>query len=59
MDRLKTKAAECQYKEYDRLLTDQVISGLNNEAMTDKILKEVATLEDSEDMSVYCYGSTK
>ena len=39
---------ECQYKEYDRLLIEQFISGLNDNDMIDEILKEVATLEDIE-----------
>ena len=43
--RLRTKAVECQHKEYDRLLTEQLTSGLNN----DGILKEVVTWEDTED----------
>ena len=28
MDGIRTKAAECQYKEYGRLLTEQFINGL-------------------------------
>ena len=35
--------------EYDRLLTGQFISGLNNDGMVDEILKEVATLEGIDD----------
>ena len=39
---------ECHYKEHDRLLTEQFISQLNSDGMSDEILKEVATLEDIE-----------
>ena len=49
MDRLRNKAAECQYTEYDRLLTEQFISRLHYNGMINKIFKEVATLEDTED----------
>ena len=41
-------AAECHYKEYNRLLTEQFISGLNDDGMIDEILKDVAMLEDIE-----------
>ena len=30
MGRLHTKVADCEYKEYDRRLTEQVINGLDN-----------------------------
>ena len=43
--RLRTKAAECQYKEYDKLLTEQFISGLNDDGRIDEILKD----DDIED----------
>ena len=39
---------ECQYKEYDKLLAEQLISGLNDDRMINEILKEVATLEEIE-----------
>ena len=42
------KAAECQYKEYDRFLTDQFISGLNDGMMIHENPKEMATLTDIE-----------
>ena len=41
--RLRTEAAEYQYKECDRLLTEQFINSINDEEMVDEILKEVAT----------------
>ena len=41
MGRLQTKAAECEYKEYDRLLTQQFIGELCDEDMTDEVLREV------------------
>ena len=39
MGRLWTKAAECEYKEYDRLLTQYFIGGLNDEDMIGEILR--------------------
>ena len=48
MGKLRTKTAEYQYKEYNRLLTEQFINSLNDE-MVDEILKEAVTLEDTED----------
>ena len=47
MGRLQTKAAEWEFTEYNRLLTEQFIGGLNQEGMTDEILKEVEMLEDT------------
>ena len=49
MCRLKTKAAECQYKEYNRLLTEQLLKGLHDDGMVNEILKEVTTLGDIVD----------
>ena len=46
MGRLWTRAAECKYKEYDKLLTEQFIGGLNNEVMIDDIFREATTLEN-------------
>ena len=46
---LRTKAAKCQYKEYNRLLTQQFISWHNDDGMVNEILKEAATLQDIED----------
>ena len=37
---------KCQYKEYDRLLTEQFISGFNNNGMINEIVRGVVTLED-------------
>ena len=45
MGRLRTKAADCQCKEYNRLLTEQFISGLNDDGGIIEILKEVTTLK--------------
>ena len=50
MDRLRTKVAECQYREYDRLLTEQFISGLTYDGLIDKILKELQDIEDATDV---------
>ena len=49
MDRLWTKAAECDYKEYDRKLTEQFIHRLEKEGIINDILREVSTLEDIDD----------
>ena len=38
MGKFRTKATECQYKEYDRLVTEQFISGINDNGMIDEIL---------------------
>ena len=50
----RTQTAECQYKEYYRLLTDQFIIRLNSNCMIDEFLKEVATLEDTADAMSEC-----
>ena len=47
--RLTTKAAECQYKEYGRVITEQFIHGLKYDGMINEIFKEVAALEDIVD----------
>ena len=54
MGMLQTKATECQYKEYDRLLTEQFINGLNVDGMVDRILSEVAIVKDIEDATSIC-----
>ena len=46
-------------QEYDRLVTDQFISGLNDAWMISEILKEVTTLKDivdatSEHVLLWC-----
>ena len=43
------KAAKWEYREDDRLLTEQFIDGLNQKGMTDEILREVAMLDDIEE----------
>ena len=53
MGRLQTKGAKCEYKEYGSLLTEQLLGGLNNEGMTDEILRDpVVALEDTEESSI-------
>ena len=52
--RLQTKAADCEYKEYCRLLTEQFIGALNDEGMTDEIVREVATLGNIEEATSEC-----
>ena len=49
MGRLQTKVAECEYREYDRLLIEQFIDRLNDEGMNNEILMEVTTLENIEE----------
>ena len=44
MGRLWPKAVECEYRDYNRLPTEQFIGGLNDKGMTDEILREVAML---------------
>ena len=40
---------ECEYKEHERLLTEQFICGLNKNGVIDEILRKVVTLEKFED----------
>ena len=46
MGKLQTKAMECDYTEYDRALTEQLIHDLGDEGMISEILREVSALED-------------
>ena len=46
MGKLQTKAAECDYKEYDKELMKKFIHGLDSEGMITEILREVSVLED-------------
>ena len=48
MGRLQTKVAECKYRKYDRLLTEQLIGGLSVKSMADKILRKVSMSQDFE-----------
>ena len=41
----------CQYKQYERLLKEQFISGLYDDGMIDEILKKVVALEDIGDIT--------
>ena len=43
------KSNQKQYREYDRILTEQFIGSLNNEAMTNEKFREVALPEDIEE----------
>ena len=54
MGRLQTNAAECEYKEHNRLLTEQFMGNLNDVGMTDEILREVTTLENIEEANSEC-----
>ena len=51
---LQTKAVECEYKENNRLMTEQFICGLNDNGRSGVILREVATLQDIEDTMNEC-----
>ena len=54
MGRLQEKVAECKYREYDRLLTEQFIGDINDKGMTNGVLREVAMLEDIEEATSEC-----
>ena len=54
MGRLQTVAAECKHREYYRLLTGLCIGGLDDEGLTDEILREVAMQEDIEEATSDC-----
>ena len=54
MGKLQTKVAECKYRDPDRLLTEQFIGGLNNEDMTNEILRQVTALENTEEVTSEC-----
>ena len=45
----ETKVAECEYRKSDRLLMEHFIGGLNDDNMTEEILKEVTMLENIEE----------
>ena len=47
MDRLKIKATDGKYQEYDRKLKEPFINGLNNETIIAKIIKELTALKDT------------
>ena len=46
---MQTKAADCDYNKYDRILTEQFIHGLDNEGIIIEILREVSLLEDIDE----------
>ena len=54
MGRLQTKVAKCEYRECDRLLAWQIIGGLNDDNVTDDILREVTVLENTEEAISKC-----
>ena len=54
MGSLRTKAEECPYKGYDRILTEQLMNKLNDDGMVGEISKGVATLENTEDVTSQC-----
>ena len=54
MGRLQIKMAGHEYREYDWLLIEQVIGGLNNEGPINEILTEVTTKENIEEATSEC-----
>ena len=46
MGKFHTKAADCEYNEYDQRLREQYIHGLDNELMTVGMLLEPAAVKD-------------
>ena len=53
MSRLQTKVAGFEYRESERLLTEQFIGGLNDN-MTDEILRDVTMQENIKEAASEC-----
>ena len=51
MGRLHTKAADCEYHEYDRWLTEQFIHGLDDEVMIGEIVRVLMALKDTNEVT--------
>ena len=49
MERVWTKQQNVKYNKYVRLLTEQFISGQNNDGIISDTLREIAALEDIVD----------
>ena len=52
MDRLPTRAADCQCDECDRRHSVQFIHGLDNEGMIGEMLWEITALENIDDAAI-------
>ena len=52
MDKLHMKAVDCEYKEYDRRLTEQLINGLDNEVIMEKKIRELTALKHTSEVNV-------
>ena len=50
MRRLCIKAEECNYKEHDRFLKIQFINGINDEEITQEIIKELSAQRNTRDI---------
>ena len=50
---MHTKTADCEYHEYDRRLTEQFITGLDNEVMIGEIIWELTALKDISEAISY------
>ena len=46
-----SKASKCAYKEYNRHLKEQIISGINDEMMTAEIIKLLTKLRKTNDVA--------
>ena len=51
MGKLHAKAVECDYKEYNRELKEQLIYGLDKEGMVSEVFREVSAVEDINDVT--------
>ena len=49
MGRLHTKAADCEYHEYDHRLIEQFINRLDDVVRIGKILRELTVIKDTND----------
>ena len=51
MGRLCVAAVECNYREVDRQLKEQLIHGLNDRYMLEEIIKELTAANDDEQIT--------
>ena len=51
MARLWIKSTECKYKEYERRLKEHFINGMNDEAITAKIIKKLTALKHTSEVT--------
>ena len=55
MTRPHIKAAECNYKEHDQQLKEQFLNGIDNEEITQEIIKELMAQRNVEKYTVNRY----